>query len=99
MAKMIFKISSPASMAHPTALKLSLPDPLAEDVQELFTKCMSKLGLISNVLIAYVHRPAKLRAFSQMYNELMLGDSGLSKLEREMIAVCVSSQMAIACLI
>ena len=27
-----------------------------------------------------------------MYNDLMLGDSGLSKLEREMIAVAVSSQ-------
>ncbi len=47
--------------------------------------------LIPNVLIAFAHRPAKLRAFSQMYNELMLGDSGLSKLEREMIAVAVSS--------
>jgi len=32
-----------------------------------------------------------LRAFTDMYNDLMLGDSGLSKLEREMIAVAVSS--------
>jgi uncharacterized peroxidase-related enzyme len=34
---------------------------------------------------------AALRAFVGMYNELMLGDSQLSKLEREMIAVVVSS--------
>ena len=34
---------------------------------------------------------AKFDAFTAMYNELMLGDSGLSKLEREMIAVAVSS--------
>jgi uncharacterized peroxidase-related enzyme len=34
----------------------------------------------------------KLEAFVAMYNDLMLGPSGLSKLEREMIAVAVSSQ-------
>lgn len=33
----------------------------------------------------------KLNAFTALYNDLMLGPSGLSKLEREMIAVCVSS--------
>src|SRR5690606_39212552 len=32
-----------------------------------------------------------LRAFTDMYNDLMLGESNLSKLEREMIAVAVSS--------
>lgn len=75
-----------------TALDLPLPDPLPEDVQELFDKCMAKLGLIPNVLATYAHRPEKLRAFSVMYNDLMLGKSGLSKLEREMIAVAVSSR-------
>lgn len=76
----------------PTALDLPLPDPLPEDVAELFAKCQAKLGLIPNVLAAYAHRPDKLRAFSLMYNDLMLGESGLSKLEREMIAVAVSAQ-------
>jgi alkylhydroperoxidase family enzyme len=65
-----------------TALDLRLPEPLPDDVRELFDKCTAKLGLIPNVLVAYAHRPEKLRAFSQMYNDLMLGDSGLSKLER-----------------
>ena len=37
-------------------------------------------------------RQAKLEAFVAMYNDLMLAPSGLSKLEREMIAVAVSSQ-------
>lgn len=76
----------------PTALDLPPPDPLPEDVAELFDKCTEKLGLIPNVLAAYAHRPEKLRAFSMMYNDLMLGPSGLTKLEREMIAVAVSSQ-------
>jgi len=77
---------------HPTALDLALPDPLPEDIAELFARCQEKLGLVPNVLVAYAHRPEKLRAFSGMYNDLMLGPSGLSKLEREMIAVAVSAQ-------
>src|SRR6516164_9448358 len=44
------------------------------------------------VLLAYAFDMAKLETFVAMYNDLMLGDSGLSKLEREMIAVAVSSQ-------
>lgn len=41
--------------------------------------------------MAYAFDDKKLRAFTDMYNDLMLGESGLSKLEREMIAVAVSS--------
>ncbi|MBT5571536.1 MAG: peroxidase-related enzyme, partial [Alphaproteobacteria bacterium] len=36
--------------------------------------------------------PERLRSFIAMYNDLMLSDSGLSKLEREMIATVVSSE-------
>lgn len=74
-------------------MALPVPDPasLDEDLQRYFAKCQEKLGLVPNVLRAYAFRPEKLRAFIQMYNELMLGDSCLSKLEREMIAVVVSS--------
>ena len=74
-----------------TALDLAPPDPLPAEVVELFAKCEDKLGLIPNVLVAYAHNPSRLHAFGLMYNTLMLGPSGLSKLEREMIAVAVSS--------
>jgi uncharacterized peroxidase-related enzyme len=57
-----------------------------------FKKCQDKLGFVPNVLFAYAFDMVKLEPFVAMYNELMLGDSGLSKLEREMIAVAVSSQ-------
>jgi uncharacterized peroxidase-related enzyme len=57
-----------------------------------FKKCQDKLGFVPNVLLAYAFDMAKLETFAAMYNDLMLGDSGLSKLEREMIAVAVSSQ-------
>jgi uncharacterized peroxidase-related enzyme len=56
-----------------------------------FAKCREKLGFVPNVLAAYAFDNAKLRAFIQMADDLMLGDSVLSKLEREMIAVAVSS--------
>ncbi len=56
-----------------------------------FAKCEEKLGFVPNVLKAYGFDMAKLSAFVAMYNDLMLAPSGLSKLEREMIAVAVSS--------
>ncbi len=74
-------------------MKLPVPDEadLEEDIQKYFQVCRDKLGLVPNVLRAYAIRPEKLRAFGKMYNDLMLGDSGLSKLEREMVAVVVSA--------
>lgn len=57
-----------------------------------FDKCNEKIGFVPNVLRAYTHDIAKLDAFSLFYNDLMLAPSGLSKLEREMISVVVSSE-------
>ncbi len=74
-----------------TALALDPEAPLDDDIEAYFAKCEEKLGLVPNVLKAYAFDQAKLRAFMEMYNDLMLGDSDLSKLEREMIAVVVSS--------
>lgn len=75
----------------PTALDLPMVDPLPEDTQKYFDICMKKLGMIPNVLQANAFDIDKLNAFTAMYNDLMLADSGLTKLEREMIAVVVSS--------
>ncbi|NRG17143.1 peroxidase-related enzyme [Rhizobiales bacterium] len=74
-----------------TALDLGDGSPQSPETAAYFAKCEEKLGLVPNVLRAYAFDDGKLRAFTQMYNDLMLGDSGLSKLEREMIAVAVSS--------
>jgi uncharacterized peroxidase-related enzyme len=57
-----------------------------------FDKCREKLGFVPNVLLAYAHDDAKLAAFAAFYNDLMLAPSGLTKLEREMIAVVVSAE-------
>lgn len=74
-----------------TALTIEQVDELSERQQGYFDKCTEKLGFIPNVLKAYAFSSAKLQAFADLYNDLMLGDSDLSKLEREMIAVAVSS--------
>lgn len=74
-------------------VRIPLPDPagLDDDIQAYLAKCDDKLGMRPNVLVAYTARPEKFRTFTRFYNQLMLADSGLSKLEREMIAVAVSS--------
>jgi uncharacterized peroxidase-related enzyme len=81
-------------MAQPDHVsKLGVPDPagLDEDLRVIWRKCIDKLGFVPNVYAAYSLKPRRLRNFMTMYNEVMLSDSGLSKLEREMIAVVVSS--------
>ncbi|MEO0701135.1 MAG: peroxidase-related enzyme [Pseudomonadota bacterium] len=75
----------------PTALDLPMVDPLPEDTAAYFDLCAEKLGLVPNVLRAYAFDIDKLNAFTTLYNDLMLAPSGLTKLEREMIAVVVSS--------
>jgi len=73
--------------------KLDIPsaDPAEEDLKKYWAKCVEKLGMVPNVIRAVSTNPRKARTFISMYNELMLGESGLSKLEREMVAVVVSS--------
>lgn len=75
----------------PTALDLPPVSPLPPDTQSYFDICAEKLGLVPNVLQAYAFDIDKLNAFAAMYHDLMLADSGLSKTEREMIAVVVSA--------
>ena len=71
---------------------LDLPDAeLTPAISAYFARCREKLGFVPNVLTAYAHDMAKLEAFAAFYNDLMLAPSGLSKLEREMIAVAVSA--------
>ncbi len=100
MAKRSSKTANSSTKAQPsaaasddtaiTALKLS-PAPLSPEMAAYFAKCEEKLGFVPNVLKAYAFDMAKLSAFVAMYNDLMLAPSGLSKLEREMIAVAVSA--------
>ncbi len=74
-----------------TALAMPPRADLEPALKAYFAKCEEKLGFIPNVLQAYAFDNAKLKAFIDMVDDLMLADSGISKLEREMIAVAVSA--------
>lgn len=76
------------------ALDLPIPEiaELPEDTQKYFQICQEKLGMIPNVLTAYSQNLKQLEGFTRLYNELMMGDSEIAKLEREMVAVVVSSE-------
>ena len=91
-AKSATKTAAPMPADDAPIIALDLPKgALSPAMSAYFAKCQEKLGFIPNVLAAYAFDNAKLEAFVALYNDLMLGDSGLSKLEREMIAVAVSS--------
>lgn len=75
------------------AVALDMPQgKLSPAMEAYFAKCREKIGFVPNVLSAYAFDNAKLEAFVAFYNDLMLAPSGLSKLEREMIAVAVSAE-------
>lgn len=76
------------------ALDLPIPEisDLPEDTRKYFEICQEKLGMVPNVLTAYSQNLKQLDGFTRLYNELMLGEGELSKLEREMVAVVVSSE-------
>jgi uncharacterized peroxidase-related enzyme len=72
------------------ALKLK-PAKLSPAMAEFFASCEQKVGFVPNVLRAFSFDMVKLEAFLAYRNDLMLGQSGLSPLEREMIATAVSA--------
>ncbi len=82
---------SKAATDRVTALDLGPDAERDEKLQTYFDTCQKKLGYVPNVLQAYAFDRTKLQAFIDMADDLMLGDSGLSRLEREMIAVAVSA--------
>jgi len=86
------KRETPDQLQHISKLPVPDVESVDEDLQKYMRICKEKLGLVPNVIRAFALRPEKLRTFIAKYNELMLGeDARLSRLEREMIAVVVSS--------
>ena len=63
-----------------------------DQVENYLNIVNQKIGFIPNVLAAFAKFPKQFEGFTKLYNSLMLGESGLTKLEREMIAVTVSSE-------
>lgn len=66
-------------------------DDMPDDIRERIVAIRDQAGFIPNVLLALARRPAEFRAFLSYNDALMEKDGGLSKAEREMIVVAVSS--------
>ncbi|PPR31173.1 MAG: hypothetical protein CFH32_00289 [Alphaproteobacteria bacterium MarineAlpha9_Bin2] len=64
---------------------------LEEDMKHYVEVCKEKLGFIPNVIKANATDSQRLKTFVNFYNRLMLDEGFLTKMEREMIAVVVSS--------
>ena len=73
--------------------RLHVPDEgdVPDEVKELWAKPLEKLGFVPNVLRVFALRPQHLLAWWGYYDELLRGESGLTKVQREMIAVVVSA--------
>ena len=64
---------------------------LDAEMKRYFEVCKEKLGMVPNVILANATDIDRLKNFVNFYNRLMIKEGYLSKLEREMIAVVVSS--------
>ena len=73
-------------------LRVPADDEVPDEVKELWATPLERLGFVPNVLRAFALRPRHLKGWWSYYDELLRGDSGLSKAQREMIAVVVSAQ-------
>jgi uncharacterized peroxidase-related enzyme len=81
-------------MSNQPISRLSVPNEqtLPDDIQAIFAEMRAKPGFVPNVYQAYSLRPQQLRGFIALYDAIMTEASGLTKAEREMIAVAVSAQ-------
>lgn len=80
-------------MSEREIMALPVPDEagLDQGTRDYFARCRGKIGFVPNVFRAYTVRPERFRKYQSYRNDLMHGAGGLSEVEREMIAVVVSS--------
>ena len=71
-------------------LHVPAEDEVPGEVKELWAQPLEKLGFVPNVLRVFALRPQHLLRWWDYYDELLRGESGLTKTQREMIAVVVS---------
>lgn len=69
-----------------------IPESEAEgELKALYDRLAAPWGGVDHILKIHSLNPASLRAHYELYKTLMYGRSGLSRVQREMIAVVVSA--------
>ena len=85
-------MAEPQNDARVGRLRVPEEHELPADIRALYGQMRAKPGFVPNVYQAYSLRPQQLRGFMALYDSIMTDESGLTKAEREMIAVAVSAQ-------
>jgi uncharacterized peroxidase-related enzyme len=65
-------------------------DELPEQVRAIYAKAREVTGFLPNVQRLYALRPSRFLTWFAHYQDIMRGESGLSRVERELIALVVS---------
>jgi uncharacterized peroxidase-related enzyme len=63
-------------------------------LREEYDAAVERAGKVFNILKAMSLRPAVLRASMALYREIMFGESGLSRKERELLATVASAEQS-----
>jgi uncharacterized peroxidase-related enzyme len=74
-------------MAH---LRLVEPDDASGTLREEYDAAVARAGKVFNIVKSMSLRPAVLHSSIELYKEVMLEPAGLSRAERELLAVVVS---------
>ncbi len=61
---------------------------------EEYAAAIERAGKVFNIVKAMSLRPALLRASMGLYREIMFGDSGLTRQERELLATVASAEQS-----
>jgi len=71
-------------------LRLVNEDEASGLLKEEYAAAVARAGKVFNIVKAMSLRPGVLRSSMQLYRDVMFGRSGLSRVERELLAVVVS---------
>ncbi len=71
-------------------IKVIQEDAAGGELKQLYDQLTEPWGGVDNILKIHSLNPPSLRAHFEFYKTLMRGQSGLSRIQREMIAVVVS---------
>jgi uncharacterized peroxidase-related enzyme len=71
-------------------LRLVNEDEASGLLKEEYDAAVARAGKVFNIVKAMSLRPGVLRSSMQLYRDVMFGRSGLSRVERELLAVVVS---------
>ena len=73
-------------------LEIPNEDEIDPGMKKLFTKAEEVLGFVPNVFVGYTIRPTHFRHWFDHFRTIMEKESELSRTEREMIGLAVSSE-------